>query len=100
MIATGGVDVNSMKMNCFKAYDIRGRIPDELNEGVAYRIGRAYAEFLRITSYNVCYTKLLRIVLGDRQVENTGHFLTGGVVRANSSHNDLCQGGQHSNEGT
>ncbi len=39
------------------------------------------------------------IVLGDRQVENTGHFLTGGVVRANSSHNDLCQGGQHSNEG-
>lgn len=31
----------------FKAYDIRGRIPDELNEDVAYRIGRAYAEHLR-----------------------------------------------------
>ena len=28
---------------CFKAYDIRGRIPDELNEALAYRIGRAYA---------------------------------------------------------
>ena len=34
-------------MNCFKAYDIRGRIPDELNEDIAYRIGRAYAEFLK-----------------------------------------------------
>jgi len=33
-------------MKCFKAYDIRGRVPDELNEDVAYRIGRAYAEFL------------------------------------------------------
>ncbi|HLS82284.1 MAG TPA: phosphomannomutase CpsG [Steroidobacter sp.] len=30
----------------FKAYDYRGRIPTELNEDVAYRIGRAYAEFL------------------------------------------------------
>jgi len=34
-------------MNCFKAYDIRGRIPDELNEEIAYRIGRAYAELLK-----------------------------------------------------
>lgn len=31
----------------FKAYDYRGRIPSELNPDVAYRIGRAYAEFLR-----------------------------------------------------
>src|SRR3954452_4743226 len=31
----------------FKAYDYRGRIPGELNPGVAYRIGRAYAEFLK-----------------------------------------------------
>lgn len=35
------------ELNCFKAYDIRGRVPDELNEDVAYRIGRAYAEFLK-----------------------------------------------------
>ncbi len=27
---------------CFKAYDIRGRVPDELNEDSAYRIGRAF----------------------------------------------------------
>src|SRR5512138_578424 len=31
----------------FKAYDYRGRIPNELNPEVAYRIGRAYAEFLK-----------------------------------------------------
>jgi phosphomannomutase / phosphoglucomutase len=30
-------------MKCFKAYDIRGRVPDELNGDVAYRIGRAFA---------------------------------------------------------
>ncbi|HYQ48259.1 MAG TPA: phosphomannomutase CpsG [Thermodesulfovibrionales bacterium] len=34
-------------MNCFKAYDIRGRVPDELNPDIAYRIGRAYAEFIK-----------------------------------------------------
>ncbi len=33
-------------LNCFKAYDIRGRVPEELNVDVAYRIGRAFAEFL------------------------------------------------------
>ncbi len=33
-------------ITCFKAYDIRGRIPDQLNPDVAYRIGNATAEFL------------------------------------------------------
>ena len=33
-------------IDCFKAYDIRGRIPDQLNPDVAYRIGNATAEFL------------------------------------------------------
>ena len=33
-------------LSCFKAYDIRGRVPDELNEDIAYRIGRAFAEHL------------------------------------------------------
>ena len=33
-------------ITCFKAYDLRGRIPDELNEEVAYRVGRGYAAFL------------------------------------------------------
>lgn len=33
-------------LTCFKAYDIRGRLGDELNEDIAYRIGRAYAQYL------------------------------------------------------
>ena len=34
------------KITCFKAYDVRGRVPEDLDEEIAYRIGRAYAEFL------------------------------------------------------
>ncbi|HSC05696.1 MAG TPA: phosphomannomutase CpsG [Steroidobacteraceae bacterium] len=36
-----------MKISCFKAYDVRGRLPDELNEDIAYLIGRGYAEFVK-----------------------------------------------------
>jgi len=36
-----------MNLNSFKAYDVRGRIPDELNEQLAYDIGRAYATFVK-----------------------------------------------------
>ncbi len=34
------------EITCFKAYDLRGRVPEQLNEDVAYRVGRAFAEFL------------------------------------------------------
>src|SRR5437763_16472859 len=34
-------------LGSFKAYDIRGRIPDEINESLAYDIGRAYAAFVK-----------------------------------------------------
>lgn len=34
-------------LSCFKAYDIRGQLGSELDEEIAYRIGRAYAEFLQ-----------------------------------------------------
>ena len=34
-------------LNAFKAYDVRGRIPDEINEELAYDIGRAYAAFVQ-----------------------------------------------------
>jgi phosphomannomutase len=29
---------------CFKAYDVRGKVPSELNPEIAYRIGRAFAD--------------------------------------------------------
>ncbi len=35
-----------MSLSCFKAYDIRGRVPDELNPDIAYRIGAAFASYV------------------------------------------------------
>ncbi|QKO13067.1 Phosphoglucosamine mutase [Dickeya solani] len=34
-------------LTCFKAYDIRGELGTELDEDIAYRIGRAYAEVIQ-----------------------------------------------------
>ena len=34
----------------FKAYDVRGVYPDEINEDAAYRIGRAFVQFLDVPS--------------------------------------------------
>ncbi|MEZ9464554.1 phosphomannomutase CpsG [Vibrio splendidus] len=34
------------KLTCFKAYDIRGQLGSELDNDIAYRIGRAYGQFL------------------------------------------------------
>lgn len=36
-----------MALNCFKAYDVRGRLPDELNPDLARRIGWAYAAVIQ-----------------------------------------------------
>jgi phosphomannomutase len=33
-------------IECFKAYDVRGQIPNQLNADICYRIGNATAEFL------------------------------------------------------
>jgi phosphomannomutase len=35
-----------LNIECFKAYDIRGQIPNQLNVDIAYRIGNATVEFL------------------------------------------------------
>jgi phosphomannomutase/phosphomannomutase/phosphoglucomutase len=34
-------------LDSFKAYDVRGRIPNEIDESLAYDIGRAYAAFVQ-----------------------------------------------------
>ncbi|GAA0365651.1 colanic acid biosynthesis phosphomannomutase CpsG [Bowmanella denitrificans] len=39
-----------MKMHCFKAYDIRGKLVEQLDEFIAYRIGRAFAQHLQAKS--------------------------------------------------
>ncbi len=38
---------NKKSLRCFKAYDVRGRVPEDLDEDLAYRIGQAYASEIR-----------------------------------------------------
>src|SRR4030088_1204706 len=42
-------------LNSFKAYDVRGRIPDEINESLAYHIGRAYCGLVQPRQVAVGY---------------------------------------------
>ncbi len=57
-------------ISCFKAYDLRGRIPNELNEDVAYRVARGVAQFLSPK----------RIVVG-RDIRLSSAALTDAVCR-------------------
>ncbi|NRA85971.1 MAG: phosphomannomutase CpsG [Rhizobiales bacterium] len=47
-------------LTCFKAYDIRGKLGAELNEEIAYKLGRAFATFIK--AENACENKT--IILG------------------------------------
>jgi phosphomannomutase len=38
------------KLKSFKAYDIRGKVPEELNEELAYKIGQAFAKLINAES--------------------------------------------------
>jgi phosphomannomutase len=60
----------TLSIDCFKAYDIRGQIPNQLNPDVAYRIGNATAEYL----------KGKRIVVG-RDIRLSSEELTDAVCR-------------------
>jgi phosphomannomutase/phosphomannomutase/phosphoglucomutase len=46
-------------LTAFKAYDVRGRIPNELNEQLAYQIGQAYAAFVK--PKQVCVGRDIRL---------------------------------------
>ena len=37
-------------LNCFKTYDVRGKLGEELDERIAYRIGRSTAQVLSAKS--------------------------------------------------
>ncbi|MCB1671458.1 MAG: phosphomannomutase [Pseudomonadales bacterium] len=99
-----------MQITCFKAYDIRGRIPDQLNEDIAYRIGRAYATFLkpasvvvgydiRLTSADLCDALTRGLTESGVDVINIGqcgteevyfataHLHTDGGIAVTASHN-------------
>lgn len=60
----------SERLSCFKAYDVRGVVPDELDEELAYRIGRAYAAIV----------KPRRVCVG-RDVRPSGEALVAALTR-------------------
>jgi phosphomannomutase len=106
----------SSEWACFKAYDIRGRVPDELNEDLAYRIGRAYAVLLqprkvavghdvRLTSPALSAALASGLLDGGADVTDIGlcgaeeiyfaafhHRLDGGIM-VTASHNPLDYNG-------
>jgi phosphomannomutase len=58
------------KINCFKAYDVRGRVPEELDEDIAYRIGRGYAAFVKP-----------RVVAVGRDIRRSSPALTEAIMK-------------------
>ncbi len=49
--ARNATDMASLSVpNIFKSYDIRGIVPEELSDELAYRIGRAFVDELHVTS--------------------------------------------------
>jgi phosphomannomutase len=64
------MDALSSPLTCFKAYDIRGRLGDELNPDIAYRVGRAFAEVMKAS----------RVVIG-RDVRPSSEELSQALAR-------------------
>ncbi|MCE3254309.1 MAG: phosphomannomutase [Cellvibrio sp.] len=76
-----------MSLTCFKAYDIRGKLGEELNEDIVYRIGRAYAQFLQPKSV---------VVGGDVRLTSyfaTSYLKTDGGIEITASHNPIDYNG-------
>ena len=60
------------QLDSFKAYDIRGRIPDQVNETLAYDVGRAFAAFIKPRQVCVGYDI--------RNIQHAGPSLGAGLV--------------------
>ena len=100
----------SRDLSCFKAYDLRGRVPDELNEDLARDIGLAYAAFvkpetvvvghdMRISSRSLTTALSEGLMAGGVDVADIGlcgteeiyfataHLGVGGGIMVTASHN-------------
>jgi len=103
-------NLSAVQIPSFKAYDIRGRVPDELNEDFAYRIGRAFVEFLdaknvvvghdiRLSSPSICDSLISGLRDAGANVHHIGqcgteeiyfatdHFGMDGGIVVTASHN-------------
>lgn len=72
----------AIQTRCFKAYDIRGEVPNDLNDDIAYRIGRALVAELNGKSY---------VVGQDMRLESPGlaHALIKGLTEAGADVLDI-----------
>ncbi|HXQ63627.1 MAG TPA: phosphomannomutase CpsG [Steroidobacteraceae bacterium] len=61
----------------FKAYDLRGRIPSELNADIAYRVARGYAEFVK--PRRICVGRDIRLSSAELAGAVTRGLLDSGV---------------------
>ena len=51
-----------MNNNIKRLYDMRGKYPIDINEDIAYKVGKAYGSFLQINDYEkVCIGKDVRL---------------------------------------
>lgn len=105
-----------MLHTAFKAYDIRGIIPDELNEELVYRIGRAYATLynpkticvgydIRQSSVSLCHALCKGLTDGGVDVYNIGlvgtemvyfttfYYRLDGGIMITASHNPINYNG-------
>lgn len=91
------IDAAVGELTCFKAYDVRGRIPDQLNTDIAYRIGRAYAQVIkpkkvivgfdiRLTSPELCEALTNGLIDSGVDVYNIGQCGTEEVYFATFHH--------------
>jgi phosphomannomutase len=80
--ATVALTTGPSAITCFKAYDIRGKLGEQLNTDVAYRIGRAFAQHTKAKSV---------VVGGDIRLtsEVLKHWLTQGLMDGGSNVIDL-----------
>ena len=97
-------------LSCFKAYDVRGRVPEELDEDLAFKIGQAFVAFLkanrvvvgndvRLSSKDLTEALSQGLTTGGAEVLNIGlcgteevYFATGalkadGGIMVTASHN-------------
>ncbi|GAC31917.1 phosphohexomutase domain-containing protein [Paraglaciecola polaris] len=105
-----------MKITCFKAYDIRGKLIEQLDERVAYRIGRAFAEHfsaktvvvggdVRLTSEPLKLALSAGLIDGGCRVTDLGmtgteeiyfatkHLAVDGGIEVTASHNPIDYNG-------
>ncbi len=104
------------QIDCFKAYDVRGRLGDELDSDVAYRIGRAFVQVLdarevivgrdsRASSPELAEALIRGLMDGGAHVRDLGlagteemyfataHFGADGGIEVTASHNPIDYNG-------